>query len=88
MRIISANDLTESIKSMGLSEKTEIVKVLQRELEKSRGLQNEQKIELESLRETCHKLTKDCDKFETNNDQYKVPFMIIFTPTVPIVVLT
>ncbi|KAK9685213.1 hypothetical protein QE152_g38220 [Popillia japonica] len=67
----TTNDLTESIKSMGLSEKTEIVKVLQRELEKSRGLQNEQKIELESLRETCHKLTKDCDKFETNNDQYK-----------------
>ncbi|KAI4467465.1 hypothetical protein MML48_2g00001181 [Holotrichia oblita] len=67
----TTNDLTESIKSMGLSEKTEIVKVLQRELEKSRDLQHKQQVELESLRETCDKLTKNCDQFEINDDRSK-----------------
>ncbi|GJQ78428.1 hypothetical protein Trydic_g11549 [Trypoxylus dichotomus] len=71
LKLSTTSDLTESIKTMGLADKTEIVKALQRQLEKSHVIQSEQETELESLRRTCDKLTKECNKYEINDERQK-----------------
>lgn len=55
-----------------MADKTEIVKALQRELEKTQEAHSKQNVELQSLRETCDKLSHHCNTYENNEKRYKV----------------
>lgn len=57
---------------MGLADKTEIVKALQRELEKTREVKSKIEGEADLLREACEKLSRDCKNLEINCERHEV----------------